>query len=324
MSREPVPETLLTEVRPSGGSVSERAPKLSIYAEMMLLGLIFGVSPVASKYAAEGFPVLLVATLRVIIGSLAFIPVVNLVERRWIRPTRPEVGWFAVLGATGFLIFGGLYFLGLQHTTASHAVIVFGAGLMVTAFLSALILRYVVIGEKFDGIVYTFVGILVIDASSGANLAAGSVFGDLALLGAITSWSFYSIYAKRLMPRFGPILVTAYSVMAGAVLLLPLSLLLDFRPTALTSAPVSAWLGILFTGLVSTVIAYILWNRGVKYLGPTLTSVFMNVSPVWGFLTAYALRGEEITLWHLVSGVLVVGGVSLANWTGLKQAVRRA
>lgn len=38
-------------------------------------------------------------------------------------------------------------------------------------------------------------------------------------LGAITSWSFRCILAKPLIARFGPILVTACSVIAGAPLL---------------------------------------------------------------------------------------------------------
>lgn len=64
-------------------------------------------------------------------------------------------------------------------------------------------------------------------------------------------------------------------------------------------------------------------NRGVRAIGPTLTMIFANTAPVWGFVTALLLRGEVITRWHVLSGVLVVGGVLLANRTGLLQSLRR-
>ena len=321
LSRHPPPDAPVLEAQPADERRRTAGPGISVYAEMLLLSFIFGVSPVASKFAAEGFAVFTVAVLRVLIASVAFVPIIVAVQRGRPRLTGRDVGWFLVLGATGFLIFGSLYFLGLQLTTASHAVIVFGAGPMATALLSALILREALTGEKLGGIVLTVVGVALIVVSSGANIVAGSVAGDLAMLGAIVSWSFYSIFAKRLIERFGALLTTAYSVLAGTILLLPVALFTGMTPATLAAAPTAAWLGVLFSGLVSTVLAYILWNRGVSSIGPTLTSVFSNLAPVWGFIYAFLLRGEQITVWHLLSGILVVGGVTLANRSGLLQAL---
>lgn len=303
--------------------MNPKTPKASVYAEMLLLSFVFGIAPVASKFAAEGFPVFTVAALRIILGSLIFIPIVTLTTRRWPRLTLRDLAWFVFLGAAGFLLFGTLYFLGLQYTTATHAIIVFGASPIITALLSALILKEVITGEKIAGILLTVVGVGLIVAVAGFSLASSTVIGDLILLGAVVSWACYTISSKRLMPRFGSLIVTAYSVMAGAVLLTPVALMTDFRFSALTSAPLSAWLGLCFSGVFSVVLAYILWNRGVSVLGPTLTAVFMNVGPVWGFLTAYLLRGEAITGWQILSAVLVIGGVTLANWSGLRLALKR-
>lgn len=293
-----------------------------VYGEMLLLSLIFGVSPVASKFAALGFSVFTVAALRVLIATIAFIPLMLIVERGFPRITRGEAGRFLVLGATGFLIFSSLYFYGLNLSPASHAVIVFGAGPIVSAVLAGFILHETLNAEKIGGIVVTVIGVAIIVLSTGANLAEGSVLGDLAFLAAISSWSVYSILAKPLIARHGAPRTTAYSVMAGTLLLTPLALWQGMSIAELTAAPIDAWLGIIFSGFISTVIAYILWNRGVQSIGPTLTMVFSNLAPVWGFVAAYFLRGEAITVLHIASGALVVGGVLLANRTGLLQAIR--
>ena len=108
---------------------------------MTLAGMILGVSTVAGKYATEGFPVFTATAIRYLIAATAFVALMFLFERRWPRPTLRDCGWFLILGLTGYLGFGGLFYLGLQLTSASHAAVVSGANLMVTGLLSALILR---------------------------------------------------------------------------------------------------------------------------------------------------------------------------------------
>lgn len=292
---------------------------LAIYGELVLMGLIFGLSPVASKYAAEGFPVLPLAALRVLIASAAFVPVILIFERRFPIPPWRDVARFVLLGACGFLGFSVLFFYGIGMTTASHGVIFLSAGPMITAILAFWILREALTGERLSGIGLTMCGVALIVWTTSADLAEGSVGGALAILAAMTCWSFYGIFSGPLIARYGAIVVTGYSVMAGAVLLTPFALISGLNVGTLTAAPTESWLGIGFSALVATVLSYILWNRGVAQVGPTLTMIFINTAPVWGFVTAFVIRGEAITVWHILSSVLVVGGVFLANRTVLLQ-----
>lgn len=284
---------------------------------MTLVGLILGVSTVAGKFATDGFTALTASAIRYLIAVVAFVPLVFWLERRWPRPTLRDCGWFLILGLTGYLGFGGLFYLGLQLTSASHAAVVSGANPIVTALISALILREALTAERIGGILLTMVGIALIVLSSGASLASGSVLGDLIVVAAMVCWAFYSICTRRLIGRYSVVIVTAYSGVAGALLLTPIAIATGARPEALVSAPPAAWLGVLYSGTASTVLAYILMNRGIRTIGPTLTMVFTNLSPVWGVVAAWILRGEAITLWQGVAALLVVGGILLANRSGL-------
>lgn len=304
------------------GAGSPPGPPLSIYAEMTLVGLILGVSTVAGKFATDGFGALPASAIRYLIAVLAFIPLVSWLERRWPRPTARDCGWFLVLGLTGYLGFGGLFYLGLQLTSASHAAVVSGANPIVTALISAIVLREALTRERVAGILLTMAGVALIVLGSGASLAAGSAFGDLIVVAALACWGFYSIFARRLIGRYSVVVVTGYSGVAGALLLLPVAILAGARPETLVVAPSSAWLGVLYSGTASTVLAYILMNRGIRTIGPTLTMVFTNLSPVWGVVAAWILRGEAITVWHLVAALLVVGGILLANRSGLREVWR--
>jgi drug/metabolite transporter (DMT)-like permease len=102
------------------------------------------------------------------------------------------------------------------------------------------------------------------------------------------------------------------------------SLLGGVRPEQLADAPMRSWLAVGFSGGVSVVLSYILWNRALLRLGPTRTAVFVNLSPVWGLLMSWSLEGETLTWFHALGAALIVGGVLAANIGPRRSAKHRA
>jgi drug/metabolite transporter (DMT)-like permease len=102
------------------------------------------------------------------------------------------------------------------------------------------------------------------------------------------------------------------------------SLLGGFRPEQLVDVPLRSWLAVGFSGGVSVVLSYILWNRALLRLGPTRTAVFVNLSPVWGLLMSWSLEGETLTWFHALGAALIVGGVLAANLRPRRSAKQRS
>jgi len=55
------------------------------------------------------------------------------------------------------------------------------------------------------------------------------------------------------------------------------------------------------------------WYRAVDVVGPTLSSVFMNLQPVVGLALAATLLAEGIDVGQIAGGLLVLGGVALTT-----------
>ena len=77
---------------------------------------------------------------------------------------------------------------------------------------------------------------------------------------------------------------------------------------------------ILYLGIGASVISFFCWNAAIARIGSVSTALFGNLIPIFSTLEAVWLLGETITLVHVISGVLVIIGLVLAN---LKKAKDR-
>jgi drug/metabolite transporter (DMT)-like permease len=72
-------------------------------------------------------------------------------------------------------------------------------------------------------------------------------------------------------------------------------------------------LGALYLGAFPSVLCYVMWNRGVRAVGPTTAGAYLNLIPLLGAGMASALLGEQLHFYHVVGLVLILGGVWLAT-----------
>ena len=65
-----------------------------------------------------------------------------------------------------------------------------------------------------------------------------------------------------------------------------------------------------YSGVLSTGVAYALWNRSVRSLGPARTATFSYLVPVVALTVAWWFLDENPTPLQLVGGALVILGLS--------------
>ena len=70
---------------------------------------------------------------------------------------------------------------------------------------------------------------------------------------------------------------------------------------------------ILYLGLGASVICFLIWNKAIVNLGSGRTALFGNLIPVFSSIEAVMLLHEKITSIHMISFILVVAGLVIAN-----------
>jgi drug/metabolite transporter (DMT)-like permease len=64
---------------------------------------------------------------------------------------------------------------------------------------------------------------------------------------------------------------------------------------------------------VCTLAGYVLWTVGLRVLDPSRAVAYLYGVPVVAVAVGALTLGESVTAWLLVGGLLVVGGVALAQ-----------
>ena len=139
----------------------------------------------------------------------------------------------------------------------------------------------------------------------------GTGWAVLACLLATVCYAFAASFTKRYLTGVHP-LATATGSQIGASIGLALPTLW-FWPAQMPG--LKPWLALVALGVVCTGVAYILYFRLIERAGPARALAVTFVVPVFALTYGGLFLGEQLTLWMLVCGVIIICGTALA--TGL-------
>ena len=228
------------------------------------------------------------------------------------RKLRQHAGPLAVRGFAGFGIFSVMLLAGLAHSVPSH-----GAVIMATTPMTTQLLRWAIDGVRpsRSTLLTTALSLLGVAIVSGLLFGAGAsgestLFGDAVAFVGTLGWVWYTRGAAR-FPQLDVIEYTALTVLASW----PLLLVGAVAATALglTNVPSAeglrlSWHVLLYVGLVSSAIAVLAFNYGVRTLGAVTGTAFINFVPVSALLMGMAM-GKLPTLNEVVGMAMVVGAL---------------
>jgi drug/metabolite transporter (DMT)-like permease len=149
---------------------------------------------------------------------------------------------------------------------------------------------------------------LIIASGTGST----ALLGDLLMLAAVFAGVWYGVMAKKPLTRYKSVAVSAYAMLAGALLLAPVAVFESLATATFQARPQTMW-AVLFVGIAGGAIGFFLWTNALVRLSPTQVSVYVNLNPMVATLLGTTLLGEQLTPMFLVGLVAVIGGVLLVN-----------
>jgi drug/metabolite transporter (DMT)-like permease len=291
----------------------ERPRDLRAHAALLFMVVIWAVNFSVTKVALEEvhplafnavrFP-MAAALLYIVLRSRGAIPL----------PTRAEVPRVLALGLLGNLLYQMFFIFGLDRTTAGNASLLLASTPIITALLSASFGHERVRPRVWIGVVATFAGILLIVLGGRAHVTTGeaTIVGDLIMFGASIAWAFYTVGSRPLVERYGALPTTAWTLWIGSAGLM-LAGVREVWRTNWSGVSGLTWAALVYAGVLSIGVAYIIWYYGVERLGNTRTSTYSNVVPVIAMLVAWLWLGEVPSGAQLIGTAVILGGVSIAQ-----------
>jgi len=217
--------------------------------------------------------------------------------------------------AAGLLVVVGYHVflnVGTRYTSSGIAALVVALAPGMTLVLALTLGLDRIRSRHVVGLAIAFIGAAIaIALGSGNELSFASVKGPLIVLGAPLAFALYNVILKPLLGRHDLLALTATTSLVGIVGLAPLVRGSTVETVADVSVTDAARL--LYLGVLATLLGYILWNVGLRGIGPTrAVSYTYAISPLAVVFGAIVL-GETITPWLMLGGVLVVGGIALTQ-----------
>jgi drug/metabolite transporter (DMT)-like permease len=223
-----------------------------------------------------------------------------------------DEGFFFLIGFLGIFVYFLFENYALKYTQATNVGLFMGAIPLLTAMVADLILPDEHFSRKLMfGFVLAVIGM-------GMILFEGHTFelrfrGDiLAIFGAVT-FALYSAILKLAPKGYHFIVITRKSFFYGLILMIAWKLW-DGTPLQFASFHETVvWGNLLYLGLLSSGLAFLLYQQGIERIGSIAASNYIYLVPLLTAVTGVIVLHEHITTTMVIGGALILSGMYVAQ-----------
>jgi drug/metabolite transporter (DMT)-like permease len=295
-------------------AVSTKAPANRVFVILSFLSIyvIWGSTYLAIRYAVETIPPLYTAGIRHLTAGTILL-VWALVKG--LRPTWPQLRASVVIGFFFFLVGHGLLHWAERIVPSGLASLLIAIEpIMVFLLSSAAARTWRLNGMLLAGILLGLFGVGMLLRGTGAEAARGTTLGSVMILLSAFSWSVGIIYSRRSHLSGSPLLLSALSLLSGAVMLLfTATVVREAKEFVFSQITMKSWLALGYLILFGSVIAFTAYNWLLEHYSPTLVATHTYVNPVVAVLLGWAYGGEALTMKVAMAAALVVVAVVLVD-----------
>lgn len=285
---------------------------MKVALQFVAMGLVWGASFLFMKVGLEGVSFGQVVWARLVFGAVTLAVIAVITRSR--LPREPIVWLHFVVVAITYCVIPYLLFAWAEQYVSSSLASIYNA---VTPITTAILVTAAFRVEKLNrdqilGVAIGVLGVIVVVGPWQIAALSGSLWGQLACLGAVTCYGFSFGYIRRFISHrdMPATTIAVMNIGVAAVIMLVLTPVIAWGPITF-SWPVL--LSLLALGALGTGVVYI-WNMNVlRAWGPTATSGVTYVTPVVGVALGILVLGETLSWNEPVGAAVVLAGILLTQ-----------
>lgn len=230
---------------------------------------------------------------------------------------RPSGSWWWKSGVLGVLNIGAFFpllFLAAYRLPGGVAAAVGAIQPLVAAGLAAILL-----GERFSAVnlLTGLMGVAGVTLLVLRNQVPLDTLGVVAALGGALCMASGVVLTKK-WGRPVPLLAfTSWQLLAGGLVILPVTLVVEGLPSELTGRNIA---GYLWLSMIGCALAYSVWFRGIGKLPVAATSVLALIAPVVAAIIGYLALDQTLTPLQLVGVAVILAAVGITQWWAARRS----
>ena len=230
--------------------------------------------------------------------------------------------YFLFTSFMGFTCYNVFLYIAGHYTTAINLALI-GS---ISAPIFAVIIAKVIFKDRIPlqrivGLALCIIGIVTLIAQGSLHrlLTFHFAVGDLwSLLGAFT-FAVYNNMAKYKPKGVSDIGFLFVGFTLGTTMLVPFVIAEYYMIPTVIPFNFMVVGNVAYLSIGCSVLSYLFWNKSIHLIGPSRTVLFGNLIPIFSTIEAVVLLGENFTTIHLISGIIVLIGLTIANITWIKK-----
>ena len=269
---------------------------------LAVVAIIWGSGFVASAVSLEHFTPYQILAIRFLIGiillSLVFFKKLKNIEKSTIIKG-------SIIGIFLYLAFA-LQTVGLVYTTPSKNAFLTAVNVVIVPFIAFFIFKRKM--DKFElfGALLAIIGIGVLSL----KLSSGINFGDLLTLLCAVAFAFHIFYTAQFVKNEDPVLLTVVQMAAATVLGLIVVL---FKGETNFSANIEGVSAVLYLGVFSTTIAFLLQTVAQKFTSETKAAIILSTEAFWGMVFSVIILSEVLTAKMAIGAILILVAIIISE-----------
>ncbi len=279
-------------------------------SRLLLVSAIWGSAFVFIDVALRSFGPITVAALRITTAAI----ISSLAAYKTHKMGRINAAEWKVICVVGLFNSALPFYLiswSQQHINAAEAAV-----LMATGAFSALILsHFFTQDERINtpralGLLVGFSGVFVLfwEELQGNNL--GAIAGLLAVTGAGICYASSTVLSRR-VSHIPALTLATYTVASAMVYMLPLALLTE--QSAFYSATAISWSAVLYLGVISTGLAYVIRFTIIRNNGAVFMSQVGYLVPIFGTFWGWLLLSNSIRPQLGLALIIILCGLAITR-----------
>ncbi|CDZ40435.1 DMT family transporter [Neorhizobium galegae] len=284
------------------------------YLSLIIATLAWGGNAVAGKLAVGHVSPMMLTFWRWFFAvAIIFAISMPQIIKDW-PVVRKNLPILLFLGVVGYVVFNAALYTAVNYTTAINVTVEQAVIPMLIFVINFALFRMKVSWAQILGFTLTLLGGILTavhgDLSALVTLTVNS--GDAIMMIAIVAYAIYTV-ALRWRPKVDWRTLMAVPAFFAMIFSLPLAFW-EYSSDRLIWPDTEGWIVVLYTAVFASLIAQVLYIKGVEEIGANRAGLFINLVPVFGTLLSVAIIGESLQLFHVVALALALGGIAIAEW----------
>lgn len=283
-----------------------------MYWLLLLQQFLASTTHIVAKNAISTVSAPVLMILRALVASFAYLLFIKMRKTNLLMIKKKDVFLFIILGILNIPLNQFLFFNSMRYTNPPNVALAYALSPMFVVIIAFFFLSEKISFMKTIGIIIAIAGTTLILFEKGIDISLDNFLGTSLALLASLSWSLYTILSKKLVADYGVVYTTAVSMVFGLILFLPIFALMGNYSEIIDLTTID-WLQIFYLGIITSGVAYLLWNFALKRYEASKVSVFNNLQPVFTTILSVIFFNQEISLIFLAGGLLTITGVFITQ-----------